>query len=296
MTKILVVDDSAVDRRVASAILTEKTDWEIEFAVNGEHALELMPEVQPDAVLTDLQMPKMNGLQLVSNLRGTWPDLPIVLVTSQGSEDLAVEALQAGASLYTPKRTMSTRLVDDMHSVLTAARRIKKRQKLMNQVVKGSIAWELENDSGLVAPLIEQIQSFVSDWDQSDQLRLGMAIDEAIVNAMFHGNLEVDSSLRQQSDQAFYDLAKQRSSTCPFSDRRVYIDADFSPEHLSIVIRDEGPGYNPLELADPTDPDNLDTICGRGLLLIRTFMDEVNVNETGNEIAMIKRRTTGDHN
>lgn len=294
MTKILVVDDSVVDRGLIAGILRERTNWNIEFAFNGDHALELMPLMRPDAVLTDLQMPGMNGLELVSNLRSKYPDLPINLVTSQGSEDLAIEALRVGANLYTPKRLMSTRLVDDMHSVLDAARRLRNQRRLMNNVVSGSISWELESDSGLVAPLIEQVQAFVADWNQSDQLRLGMALDEALNNAMFHGNLEVDSSLRQEDDHAFHELAKQRASTHPFSQRRVFINAEFCPEQLSIRIRDEGPGYNPADLDDPTDPSNLEKLCGRGLLLIKAFMDEVTINDVGNEIAMIKRPSSAN--
>jgi anti-sigma regulatory factor (Ser/Thr protein kinase) len=56
------------------------------------------------------------------------------------------------------------------------------------------------------------------------------------------------------------------------------------------VVRDEGPGFDPTSLPDPTDPINLERVSGRGLLLIQTFMDHVEHNETGNQITMIKRR------
>ena len=56
------------------------------------------------------------------------------------------------------------------------------------------------------------------------------------------------------------------------------------------TIRDEGPGFNPSALPDPTDPVNVGKISGRGLLLMRTFMDAVNYNEAGNELTIRKRR------
>ena len=59
----------------------------------------------------------------------------------------------------------------------------------------------------------------------------------------------------------------------------------------SFIIRDEGPGFDPSKLPDPTDARNLGKPSGRGLLLIRTFMDEVGYNPSGNEIRLIKRRT-----
>ena len=56
------------------------------------------------------------------------------------------------------------------------------------------------------------------------------------------------------------------------------------------VIRDEGEGFDPELLPDPTDPANLERVCGRGLLLIQTFMDHVEHNERGNQITMINNR------
>ena len=58
---------------------------------------------------------------------------------------------------------------------------------------------------------------------------------------------------------------------------------------VTYAIRDEGPGFDPSTLPDPTDPANLERVSGRGLLLIHAFMDEVRHNPTGNEITMVKR-------
>jgi anti-sigma regulatory factor (Ser/Thr protein kinase) len=70
----------------------------------------------------------------------------------------------------------------------------------------------------------------------------------------------------------------------------VYITERVSRAEAHYVIRDEGPGFNPFVLPDPTAPENLDKLSGRGLLLIRTFMDDVSYNETGNQITLVKRR------
>ena len=66
--------------------------------------------------------------------------------------------------------------------------------------------------------------------------------------------------------------------------------AKLSPAEAHFVIRDEGPGFDPSACPDPTDPANLEKRSGRGLLLIRTFMDEVAFNEAGNQITLVKRR------
>jgi anti-sigma regulatory factor (Ser/Thr protein kinase) len=68
------------------------------------------------------------------------------------------------------------------------------------------------------------------------------------------------------------------------------VTARLALEEAVWVIRDKGSGFDPSKLADPTDPENLLKSSGRGLFLIRTFMDEAHHSESGNQITMIKRR------
>ena len=60
-----------------------------------------------------------------------------------------------------------------------------------------------------------------------------------------------------------------------------------SPTSGTFFVRDEGPGFDPNKLPDPTDPANLEKVSGRGLLLMKTFMDEVTFNATGNQVTMV---------
>ena len=117
-----------------------------------------------------------------------------------------------------------------------------------------------------------------------------IAVEEALVNAIHHGNLEISSQLKESDEPLYYSLIEQRRVQKPYRTRRVQVIAKESPAEASYVVRDEGPGFDPQTLPDPTDPANLDRCYGRGLLLIRTFMDEVYHNETGNQITLIKRR------
>ena len=66
--------------------------------------------------------------------------------------------------------------------------------------------------------------------------------------------------------------------------------ATLTRDEATFLVRDEGLGFDPSTLPDPTDPANLGKVSGRGLLLIQTFMDHVEHNATGNQITMVKRR------
>jgi len=120
-------------------------------------------------------------------------------------------------------------------------------------------------------------------------MQTGIALHEALANAMYHGNLEVDSKLRENEDDSYYDLIAHRQQLAPYRDRRVRLECRISQDELRCVIGDEGPGFDPRSVPDPTDSNQLEQISGRGLYLIGTFMDRVQHNDQGNEITLVKQ-------
>jgi anti-sigma regulatory factor (Ser/Thr protein kinase) len=119
-----------------------------------------------------------------------------------------------------------------------------------------------------------------------------MALDEAVSNAMIHGNLEVGSAVRDQGGEAYYRLIRERGATSPYAERRVHLTARESAERVDYVIEDDGPGFDVASLSRAVEPDNLLRVRGRGLILIRAFMDAVVHNARGNQITLTKHGTT----
>ncbi|MEO8269877.1 MAG: response regulator, partial [Aureliella sp.] len=106
---ILVVDDSPTQALCMRRLL--QGCFDVMTVANGKLALAAIHEKVPDLVVTDLHMPEMDGLELVEALREEHPALPIVLTTSQGSEEIAWQALRRGASSYVPKRHLRKELL-----------------------------------------------------------------------------------------------------------------------------------------------------------------------------------------
>ena len=102
MARILVVDDSPLDRTLISGLLSVRSEWKIELANDGIQAVQAIGSFEPDLIVTDLRMPEMDGLQLVKHVREHHPEIPVVLTTSVGSEQIAIEALRAGATSFSP--------------------------------------------------------------------------------------------------------------------------------------------------------------------------------------------------
>lgn len=298
MPTVLIVDDSAVDRRLAGKLLEKAGELELQYAVDGADALERIAALPPDLVLTDLQMPVLDGLQLVEQVRKKYPLVPVILMTAHGSEAIAVKALMTGAASYVPKSELPRHLADTVQKVLSLARSSRQQQQLMECVHERRMHYELANDSSLIPPLVDQIQQAIASMglvDDTARVQMAIALEEALLNSLYHGNLEMDAE--QLEDLRCGLLCPQgnnplleRSQQPRYRDRRIHVDVEISRDSARFVIRDDGPGFDPAQVPDPTDPANLTRSSGRGLVLMRMFMDELERNAAGNEVCMVKRR------
>lgn len=297
METILVVDDDSKARNVAAQCLREHGMNPI-FAANGREAVELLKTETPEAVLTDLHMPEMDGLELVEYMREHHSGIPVVLMTSRGSEEEAVAALRAGALSYVPKRDLRGSLCEAMRTVVAAVEAKRRREKTRSRLEAGESHYVLGYDMDGAVALVSHLQGNLeqlSFCDETGLFQVSTALGEAFSNAIDHGNLELDSALREHRDDTYERKRKERSRRAPFRDRRVHVSERITGDSVTYIVRDEGRGFDVTSIPDPTDSENLLKASGRGLMLIRTFMDEVAFNDTGNEIRMVKRRNNNSH-
>jgi CheY-like chemotaxis protein len=297
---ILIVDDSSVERlRAGSAVeshfrrsAAQSGGVHLLYASNGREALTLLPHLRPNLVVTDLMMPEMNGLELVRQMRASYPSIPVVLMTAQGSEEIAAQALREGAASYVPKKYLARDLGEVVETVLRHSQP-NPVQLVYTHMKAAAYQFVLPSDLSVIFPLVEFLQGHLRRLglcDLMEELRVGMALREALVNAVIYGSYEIPSDLRDK-DAAGYQLRlSERRNQSPYKDRQVHVTAQKSPKQVTYKIRDEGPGFNTAALSDPTDPENMRKATGRGLFLIRTFLDEVKFNDAGNEITLVKRK------
>jgi serine/threonine-protein kinase RsbW len=118
-----------------------------------------------------------------------------------------------------------------------------------------------------VHTLIDEIMGRVSEaeWDTKDYFAVNLSLEEGLVNAVKHGNGE--------------DPSKTVRFLCRLSNSKIYVR-----------IEDEGNGFSPNDLPDPTDPENIFTASGRGCYLIKNFSTRVQWNEKGNVLEFEKER------
>jgi serine/threonine-protein kinase RsbW len=112
----------------------------------------------------------------------------------------------------------------------------------------------------------ELLAAVANNFDGDDIFAIHLALEEALLNAMHHGNKQ--------------DAAKQ-----------ITVECLITPAKFDISITDQGGGFDPDDVPDPRREENLRKCCGRGLLLMRSYMDEVEYNEAGNCVHMVKYKT-----
>jgi anti-sigma regulatory factor (Ser/Thr protein kinase) len=229
----------------------------------------------------------------VQALQERLPTVPVVLMTAVGSEEIALEALKKGAASYIPKRRLPGDLGPTLHQLLIAAESSRRMEQLLQCLDHLDSRFILPSNPDLIDPLASRLKGFLAELKfgpPNRHLHVYVALEEALRNALYHGNLEVNSDLRQEGDgRAYHDLIRHRSQEPPYCDRRLDVTIRLTPTEARFTVRDEGPGFDLARIPDPTDPANLERPSGRGLLLIQMFMDEVHFNERGNEITLVKR-------
>lgn len=297
MSTILVVDDAAMDRRLTGGLLEKHSDWNVEYAANGSEALACIQASAIDVVVTDLQMPEMDGLNLVQAIRVQYADIPVILMTGHGSEELAVQALEQGAASYVPKERLAEMLPSTVEDLLHMTQVDRGYQALIDCMAASEFSFSLPNDYELIEPLTDLIQQMIKGvglCDSIESVRVGVSVEQAILNAMFRGNLEISYEDMQQSRERLMqgedaDIVTERISKAPYASRRVSIAVQVNKDEARFVVGDEGPGFDTSTVPDSGDSSALDRDGGRGLVLMNTFMDEVVFNQAGNQVTMVKR-------
>ena len=151
-----------------------------------------------------------------------------------------------------------------MPEVLFPCEKVSMRESGHDGAREVVIPSDLEEARRLQTSIEEELQS-VTRFSEMDIFAIKLALEEALVNAIKHGN---------QMDRS----------------KKVHVAYRVTPDRFDIRIADEGPGFDPEDVPDPMAPENLERPCGRGLLLMRHYMTEVTYIPPGNQLTMSKVR------
>ncbi len=294
MPVILHVDPSTADRDAIREALASQENWTIEGAASYEEACERLQLHPVDLILCEADLGDGEWRDLVSAVRNRHMTTSVFIVSSSMTVESAAQAAREGAEAVLVKGSDPSEWLFPMECAMERATSRALRQAAESSLTQERLQFSLENEKSrvphVVSMLVEHCERF-GLLDDRDRMRIQVALEEALLNAIIHGNLEVNSRLKELEGDVFDHAISERKHLMPFSRRRVTLVAEYSHAGARFMIRDEGPGFDVEKVRNPTEDDAIALASGRGILLMRTFMDALDYNDRGNEVTMFKRRS-----
>lgn len=264
MPKILIVDDEEIVRATLKRALN-RDDMVVTTASLAKDALVLLESEQFDLIMTDIKMPGMDGITFLKTVKLNDPKVPIIVLTGFATVEMTKDALQSGAYNFLTKPFE----IEDILAVVKKGLTLKKeivRNKEVTLFTQCTFDVEIPSRSELLGGVIFYIIEQLRLMDFSERIistEILMTLDEAITNAHKHGN---------KADP----------------EKKIFVHTEISQNKMKMSIRDEGEGFDPNQLIDPLSAEGIERNCGRGVFLIKSYMDEVSYNDKGDELTIVK--------
>lgn len=284
--KILIVDDDlAIRTYLESALKVE--NHEVQTAENGLIGLSLFPTFKPDLILSDIQMPEMDGLEMLATIRSQDEDIIIIIMTGYGSEENAIKALNLGANNYLKKPILHPDLLNIIQKCETIVKTKGNKPQISELIQKREVTMKFGNDVEKLPDIIEHLIAEVGDLlPKVKQTGIRLSLMELLINAIEHGNFEITDQEKMEALETnkYKDLLKGKLENSPFAVREITVDFKQDPTGIEWIITDEGQGFDWKSIASPLEASKSNLNRGRGIFLSRFQFDELEFIGKGNQI------------
>jgi DNA-binding response OmpR family regulator len=286
---VLVVDDQEALRTLLARLL-EREGFDAVQAEDGTQAVEMYKSESPLVVVSDIMMPRMDGLTLLNEIRHIDRNAIVILMTGQGNEEILLKALRGGATNFFKKPFNVRELIDEIRKVVEFRLEAARSSLFSPLLVEETKHFLLPRADSPFFPIINQITlQLPCLLPQEDILNLKIGIEEAITNAIEHGNLGIsfEEKSRAIEEGRLAELVADRGRDSDAACRTVVINSRLSPQLFEITIRDDGKGFN-WRMLPEVGPEHLLAYNGRGIFLTKIYFDEVIYNDAGNQVTLRK--------
>jgi len=289
--KVLIVEDDKSSRLYLENLL-ELNHYEFRSAGNGIEGLNIYEEYQPQIVITDIQMPIMDGLEMVEAIRDRQSDTIIIITTAFGSENYAIQALHLGANNYLKKPIAGTDLIPLLRKYQTILEsKFKTPTNLPGKIVFRKFTMQFKTDLNAVPSIVDRILvESTCLFENNERINVELGLVELITNAFEHGNLEIrfDEKIKALNENRLEELYQTRLSQPEYQNRSIEIDFVSDCQSCEWTIRDQGKGFKWKALPNPTEEENILELGGRGIFITGFLFDEIEYSGNGNQVRVKK--------
>jgi len=242
--------------------MLEFEGYSTRYARNGTAALEAVYVKKPSLLLLDLMMPGISGFDVCKELKTqrSYSGVPIIMLTAKKSFDDRVAGLRVGANEYITKPFNVDELLQAIEDQIIQAKRLQEEEG-----VECHARFELKSDFAYIKQVNELITRMFQQTklSEDDVAEFEYCLNEALMNAIEHGS-KLDPN------------------------KFVYVSYILMKDMLVLEIEDEGPGFDSREVPDPTAEENIFNPRGRGIYIMKKYMDNVEYNDKGTKIILTK--------
>lgn len=290
--KVLIIEDDFISRKYMYDLLSY-SGYDCYTAQNAADGLDVYTKVKPSAVVCNLIMHGISGLEFLRLIKQKYPEANVILTTSQSSEKLVIQALKLGAKGYVKKPIQDTEILPILEKI--EKNKIEKTSSVNDYgcVTNGNITLKFNTEYGAPSLIVDRLMREVNNiFDDDDQNDIAIGLSELVTNAIEHGNLNISYEEKQEVTltDKLDELYFKRLSDSKLASRKVTINYEFSPKSCSWIISDEGNGFDWTAVPDPTLEENIIKLSGRGIYITKRFFDSLEYLGKGNVVKVVKNR------
>ncbi len=287
--KVLIIDDSIEVCETITEycnILGVKS----KYIVNPKELDRFLDKENFSVILLDQHFPDVKGLDI---LRKGWlknVDSYIVIMTGESlHQEMINTMLKLGVNEFLKKPFNILTFQKVLFRALTFHHEISNFYMACKSLRKSEMEFCLENNLSIIGTVARMIVRNVKELGFVENLRmLETAIVEALTNAIIHGNLEIPSDIKNKGFDLFQQEIEEKLKKNKYKNRRVFVYSYLDSERFIVKITDEGNGFDWKKYEDLGKAEDISSLYGRGLYIIKSTFDEIFWNDKGNEITLIK--------
>ncbi|MBX3730421.1 MAG: response regulator [Candidatus Sumerlaeia bacterium] len=286
--KILIVEDDPATRLYMEESLASQGYAPLS-APDGVRGLEIFRREHPDLIFLDIQMPGMNGLDVLKAIREERDDVIVVMNTAHGTEELAIKAMRLRANDYLNKPVRHSELLPLLAKYRAAIEAHRAAGEIADAIVSHELVMKLENKLLLVPRVADYLASQANLGPEKDTvIGVTLGLIELLNNAIEHGNLGISGTekarLLEADPGAHQAMVAERLQSPELAARRVHIHMNENRECCEWIIRDEGNGFDYARFLGNLEAPDVLQLNGRGIFLSRFQFDEMEYQGCGNTV------------
>ncbi|MFW5850814.1 MAG: response regulator [Bacteroidota bacterium] len=245
----------------------------------------------PDIVISDIRMPRFDGISLLKRIRQVERNVIVIMVTAHGNEEIALKALQSGANNYLKKPIN----LDEFRSQLARYKSILdykiRKLDISNLIQSQKLEICVDSDMDYIPILSEFLtQKIKHVFSPSVLINIELGISELLLNAIEHGNYNITNTDKKKAllNNTLVELYNERKQIADSLKKKIHITFTQNTEYCEWVVKDDGDGFDWKNLPHPTSQQLSTELQGRGVFISKLQFDDVQFLGSGNVVSAKK--------